>query len=615
MKKQLLTLALIGLLIPALPAQELMRANPGKKNSTRNYQPGLRLQSPQTRADDTFQFGYCQDFADGLGLGQPCMMEAAMEIPAELAESWKGNKLVSVEIGFGRSSNKNIMVYVTEDLQGTPIQMEEAKVTTQMGWNTITLKKPYEFDGTHVYIGYQSEVVVNNDFPIGVDLFVTDNPYSGWIGIDNSFFNYGESFGSVCIRLNIEGDNGIPQYSAGIAGVEVDAVIESGEEFPAYFMVTNNGKHDIESIEVNVKIGNTLIENPDTELYETGIPQNSSTAVKLEGLKYDGSGYKVPMEIIVAKVNGEPNESVAGSSTTLVSFVNESYEKFPVVEEFTGTWCGFCPRGIVGMAYMEETYGKDGFIGVGVHYNDIMQSETYVEVNNAYSQGGWPSAVIDRTYYFDPSMETLEEYYLFQKDIPAIAGVDVTAVYDEETKLINIKSNTVFGVDAPGSNFMMAYGLTENKVGPYQQSNSFSHNDEEYLEGWYDLGSKVSVVYNEVGRIILDPFGIEGSLPGNIEADEEYTYEIEMPTSTVKNINNCHLIAYIIDGESGAVINASMVSMAGSGVESLVADPTDGIYKVFNLQGVKVLETKDASAVNALAKGIYIVNGKKVVIR
>lgn len=51
-----------------------------------------------------------------------------------------------------------------------------------------------------------------------------------------------------------------------------------------------------------------------------------------------------------------------------------------------------------------------------------------------------------------------------------------------------------------------------------------------------------------------------------------------------------------------------------AGVEQIASLPEDGVYKVFNLQGVKVLETKDISEVRNLAKGIYIVNGKKVAI-
>lgn len=56
-------------------------------------------------------------------------------------------------------------------------------------------------------------------------------------------------------------------------------------------------------------------------------------------------------------------------------------------------------------------------------------------------------------------------------------------------------------------------------------------------------------------------------------------------------------------------------SHESAGVENLAIDSNDGIYRVYNLQGVNVLNTKDASEVNNLNNGIYIINGKKVMVR
>lgn len=52
----------------------------------------------------------------------------------------------------------------------------------------------------------------------------------------------------------------------------------------------------------------------------------------------------------------------------------------------------------------------------------------------------------------------------------------------------------------------------------------------------------------------------------------------------------------------------------GAGVESLVQPEDEGTYKVYNLQGVKVVETTDCNVLNSLPKGIYIINGKKIAI-
>ena len=51
-----------------------------------------------------------------------------------------------------------------------------------------------------------------------------------------------------------------------------------------------------------------------------------------------------------------------------------------------------------------------------------------------------------------------------------------------------------------------------------------------------------------------------------------------------------------------------------AGVEDVVAD-TAGRYMVYDLKGVLVLDTEDASAVDALSQGLYVVNGKRVLIK
>lgn len=62
----------------------------------------------------------------------------------------------------------------------------------------------------------------------------------------------------------------------------------------------------------------------------------------------------------------------------------------------------------------------------------------------------------------------------------------------------------------------------------------------------------------------------------------------------------------------GYYYNTYFILLGNAGVESIVDNGTDGIYKVYDLNGVKVMETKDVSVVNNLPKGIYIINGKKI---
>lgn len=61
--------------------------------------------------------------------------------------------------------------------------------------------------------------------------------------------------------------------------------------------------------------------------------------------------------------------------------------------------------------------------------------------------------------------------------------------------------------------------------------------------------------------------------------------------------------------------NFTVVVSKTNGVGSLYGVDAEGRVKVYNLQGVLLLDTDDAANVKALAPGLYIVNGKKVLVK
>ena len=57
-----------------------------------------------------------------------------------------------------------------------------------------------------------------------------------------------------------------------------------------------------------------------------------------------------------------------------------------------------------------------------------------------------------------------------------------------------------------------------------------------------------------------------------------------------------------------------IINFNTTGVETAAMPVEEGLYRVYNLQGVKVLETKDASQLKTLSKGVYVINGKKIAL-
>lgn len=112
--------------------------------------------------------------------------------------------------------------------------------------------------------------------------------------------------------------------------------------------------------------------------------------------------------------------------------------------------------------------------------------------------------------------------------------------------------------------------------------------------------------------IVLDTEIVENKLKIDVSGLEAGTYNINVPTG------------YLYVGDNGINKEVNYELTTGTPKEpSEEGDDTTGIegissakevFTVYNLQGVKVLSGASASEVNGLRKGVYIVNGKKVII-
>jgi hypothetical protein len=65
-----------------------------------------------------------------------------------------------------------------------------------------------------------------------------------------------------------------------------------------------------------------------------------------------------------------------------------------LLEEFTGSWCGWCPRGIYAIQQLEAKY-PNSFIPVSFHNSDPMQISTGQDTLES-TVTGYPDGWIDR---------------------------------------------------------------------------------------------------------------------------------------------------------------------------------------------------------------------------
>lgn len=291
---------------------------------------------------------------------------------------------------------------------------------------------------------------------------------------------------------------------------------------------------------------------------------------------------------------------------------DEKYPRKIVMEEGTGTWCGWCVRGIETIKLMSEKY-PDNFIGIALHYGDEMEDiENYSSV--LYCIEWFPGCLINRR-----GSETEDVDFFLEEEIvkalkdDAVAKIEAIASFTDDTqKSVLVKTKTTFGFDSSSANYKIAYVVMEDNVGPYEQGNYYSGlvlDSSDYMYEWTTKASSLSITFNDVARgIYPSASGESGSVPSTVETGvaNEYEFTVNLPP-TVSDPKNISIVTLLLDGDSGEILNADKVSVAGntSGIQTLKRASTEE-EKWYNLNGQRV---------KSPVKGIYVKDGKKVLVK
>ena len=335
-------------------------------------------------------------------------------------------------------------------------------------------------------------------------------------------------------------------------------------------------------------------------------------------LSADKEARKSPCTITLTKVNSRANEFEEASSNGSVITITEKPVVVPVVEEFTGTWCGWCPIGFDGVENAHATFGDKAAL-IAIHCGDVMESKDFSSLGGRV--GGYPGAIIDLMQGdFYPTTDGVKNKINQQiKDKIAAASIKVCAEWTNSTqRYINITTKTKFVYSDDNANYAIAYALTEDGMhgtgSNWAQNNNLSGNTD-YAKSnpfWYKSPKKVTdVKFNHVGVAAWGiEKGVNGSVPTSVVAGEEqeYTYKANISSNKlIQDKSNLKVIVMLIDRSTGTIVNAAQAPIEAynpTGLIGVVNTSSNSEEKVYDLSGRRV-DSK-------LGKGLYIVNGKKV---
>ncbi len=491
------------------------------------------------------------------------------------------------------------------------------------GHAEILFDEPYEIGEEGFFAGYTIPVT-DEEQPM---MITTDKMGGGlWIHTTSAYHSWTDmsSYGSPCIELILEDQ---PLNAATIV-VPANTYAKKGEPIDIEGTIYNHGKNSISSFSYTYEInGVTKSENLKTNIRADHWGRSSKVLFTLDPIDEAGS---YPLTVTVTNVitnsGNNANEDAAPTRTGMVHIMDLVPVHRVLVEEYTGTWCGWCTRGLVAMKLLAETFGDD-FIGVAYHNSDPMA------ITNNYPNNvqGFPSAFVERFYDVDPyygyesngfGMKDLVEYLMTQL---APVDLNVKADWADEAKTelkATVESN--FVMDAQGSDYAIEVMLVEDDMyGPagtdWDQHNYYADMADQYasepnLGPLCELPDVISDYhFNDV--LVATSGVIDECMPESIVGNTVNSFEYSFNVEDIYNLNyepliqnkdKLHVVAIVIDKATSKVINAAKGHIGNTAVNEIsdnkavastiyfdltgrmVANPTSGIY-------VKVVRYTDGS--------------------
>lgn len=386
---------------------------------------------------------------------------------------------------------------------------------------------------------------------------------------------------------------GTPQPARVISGMR--PIVKPTDEIIVQGTVTTDMAEPVKGFTVGYEWdGKTgQVEFNDTELVPgESVPFSISTGSYIE----EGGSATFT---IWAEAGGRRSQTEA----TVTSRVNKV-----VAEELTGSWCGWCVRGIVALEETKKAHPGQ-FIAIAVHGNDFLESPEYTDyIAGLIGSSGYPNSVVnrDRNTAGDP------EYIPVRFEQKASAPIEgyVTLETGGEDGLYEATAKVALNSNGLDGRYRMAYAIVENDVyeegnSNYVQHNSYAGGANGEMGGYEDLPEYVpDFHFQDVARgTIGDPSGIEGSLPLRMDAGREYvtTESFTLP-ETVLNVDNVYIVAMLIDTRSSGIVNADMAKLTSddpAGIAGPGVNTEPERVEIYTLDGRRVAE-------GSLVPGIYI---------
>lgn len=230
----------------------------------------------------------------------------------------------------------------------------------------------------------------------------------------------------------------------------------------------------------------------------------------------------------------------------VVDIASTYFKHKVLIEDFTGTWCGWCTRIMYAIELIEAQ--TQNTIPVAIHNNDEydyagrMPLENFLQIEGAY-----PFASINRTTIWMPLQHQRIDQPISMIQSMSPVGIKINSNLESNSGTVDL--SFTFKEDISGELRFVIYILENGLIANQKNYYGNLYGGAETLTGF---------VHNHVLK------GVYGNILGNslgqaALTDSEITLS-DLPVNyTSENVNNLQVVAFLIDAQ-GTVLNAQIAN-------------------------------------------------------
>lgn len=499
------------------------------------------------------------------------------------------------------------------------IVSQEADVAD--GVLSVTFAEPYTLTSDGVYVGYSFQVENASDAEgkKPVACYAGVNSDALWVHTRKTHFQWTSlSADAGCVSaINVQIEGALEPHALGVKQA-FETYAAEGDSLYVDVLISNHGSSPVSSFTYQYSIAGGQPQEATFALSEPLPPLYMATRQVTLPMAPAPSRGEYQGQLAITHVDGVAN----GESNTCefpLYVLSFKPHKTVVMEELTGTWCGWCPRGLACMEHMANDY-PDSFLAIAYHSDDEMTTNAGDPVNSSQL----PYCALDRSYRGDPGYPNILPLFQEMVKVRPIANISVEAALGGEK--ITCASTVTFARSLTKANYRVAYMLLADGLHSptWYQSNSYSGLQERaeqdsYLQYFIDSPKVIpNMLYKDVMVFCKDIKGITGSVPADITGDTplSHTFVINL-SDVVDRVGNSlmqadatyRIAALLIDSTTGLIVNAAQCPVSGlTGVESVeTSKPHEAQY--YDLMGRRLTNPSKGSLY------IKVENGKGQLMR